>query len=108
MSQPALVENDQFVAEPPEVGAKDLAEIGFGTAVRRTIVVGEIEMRDAEVESRPQKIALDFGGRRSTKIVPQAERQDRQLEAAPATVAILHFAVTVRFRCVGQNVLPLV
>jgi len=67
MSQPALV----------EILEKKFAEITFGAAVRRAVVVGQIEVIDAQIERRTQHGALCVEGRAVAKVVPKAQRQCR-------------------------------
>ena len=45
-----LGRDDELVPVGPEVLAHHASKIGLGAAVGRTVVVGEIEMRDAAVE----------------------------------------------------------
>ena len=42
--------DDQFVAIGMEILLEQCAEVFFGRAGRRTVVVGEVEVRDAEIE----------------------------------------------------------
>jgi hypothetical protein len=46
--------DDQFVAVGKEVFFDDLAEGFFGRSVGRAVIIGEIEMRDAEIEGAAQ------------------------------------------------------
>ena len=46
--------DDEFVAKVPEVLTENSTEIGLGTAVGRPVVIGQIEMGDAQVESSSQ------------------------------------------------------
>jgi hypothetical protein len=56
-----------------EIGFQDLAECCFGGAGGRAVIVGEIEMGDAEIKRRAAKLALEFMRRVAAEIVPQAE-----------------------------------
>jgi hypothetical protein len=49
------------------------AEIRFRTAARRAVVVGQIEVRDAEVESPAKDGPLRFEGLVIAEVVPEAE-----------------------------------
>ena len=80
----------QLVAQAVEIGAQDLAEQRLGGAGRRAVIVGEIEMRDAEVEGRAADLAR---GRRRlvlAEIVPEPERDRRQHQAAAAAPVVEH------------------
>ncbi|MNE68979.1 hypothetical protein D3C80_1646720 [compost metagenome] len=62
--------DDQLIAVIGEILFQDMAEIHLGAAGRRTIIVGEVEMRDAEIESLEKNGALRFQRRGITEIVP--------------------------------------
>jgi hypothetical protein len=66
--------NQQFVAIRPEVVLEDAPEVRLGAAVRRPIVVREIEMGDAEIECGAKNVALCRDGRRIAEVVPQTKR----------------------------------
>ena len=58
--------DDDLVAVGREVVGQDAAEVGLGAAGRRAVVVGQVEVGDAEVEGAAADVALAFatGGRR--------------------------------------------
>src|SRR5579859_5367537 len=68
-----LRRNQQFVAIRLEVVLEEPAEIGFGAAVRRAVVIGEVEVRDAQIEGRAQDVALRGDRRGIAGVVPQAQ-----------------------------------
>ena len=66
--------DNEFIAMSGKVAVEDAAEIFFGGARRRTVIVGEVEVGDAEVESAT-KHSLDVAeGVDSAEIVPKAKR----------------------------------
>ena len=86
-----------------EVGGEDASEVGFGLAVGRAVVVGEVEMRHPAVEGTAQDGALGAPGMQISKIVPESERHRRKHETAGATTAILHVVVPVLSCDVGTH-----
>ncbi len=82
-----------------KIGFQDFAKRGFGRTGRRAVIVGEIEMGDAQIERRVAQFALEVVRRVVAEIVPQAERKRRQLEAGPAGAPVAHLAVAVGCRC---------
>src|SRR5208337_26629 len=87
--------DDEFVAVRLKIFLEDLTEVFFRRAVRRAVVVGEIEMRDAEIEGAAQHGPAVFEIIHSTEVVPKSERNGRQFDAAAAAAAISHGVVTM-------------
>ena len=81
-----------------EVLGEHAAEVLLGRAVRRAVVVGEVEVRDAEVERAAQDRALALERLVVAEVVPQAERDGGELEAAAPAAAVGHRVVAVRRR----------
>jgi hypothetical protein len=48
------------------------AKVDLGASKRRPVVVGQVKMRDAEVEGGAQQAALLFERRGVAKVVPKA------------------------------------
>ena len=92
-----LGRDDELVAVAGEVGAQELAEGGLGRARRRAVVVGEVEVGDAGVEGGADDGALGIVGGVPAEVVPEAERDRRELQAGAAAVAIGHAAVVAGF-----------
>ena len=67
--------NDQFVAVVLEVFTQQPAEVDLGAAVRRAVVVGQVEVVDTQVERRAQQCALGVDRGAVTKVVPQPQGQ---------------------------------
>src|SRR5438046_9472190 len=82
-----LRRNDELVPVGPEIVAEEAAEIELGAAERGAVVVGEIEMGDAEIERGAKKGALNAEGRGVSEVVPEAEREEGQLQAGLAAGA---------------------
>ena len=79
-----------------EVLAEDPPEVALGAAVRRAVVVGEVEVRDAAVERVAQDRALGRDRHVVAEVVPEAERDRRQLQAAATGAAVDRAVVAVR------------
>ena len=92
-----LGRDDQLVAIAREIGRAGLAESLLGRAGRRAVIVGEIEMGDAEIEGRAAHRRACVSKRRvAAEIVPEPERDRRQLQAAPPAAAVGHGIVARR------------
>src|SRR5437764_110263 len=78
-----------------ELVAEDTRERLLRGPRQRTVVVGEIEVRDPEVER-----AEDYGARNlervdAAEVVPEAERHARQQQTAPAAALVGHDVIAV-------------
>ena len=88
-----LAGNEQLVAVGREGFLHDLPEGFLGRAVGRPVVVGQVEVRDAVVESmvcHGQRVGqrVDIA-----EVVPQAQGNLWQQDAAPAATAVFHAVV---------------
>ena len=85
----------QLVAVRPEVLGEHPAEVGLRGSVGRAVVVGQVEMGDAEVERPPQDGPL--GGQRIdvTEVLPEPERHRGQVQPAAADPAVGHVVVAI-------------
>ena len=91
-----LGRNEKFVAVGGKVVVQDATEVRLGTARDRTIVVGQVEMRDATVESM-ENHALSLGiVVDAAKVVPQAKRDGRKKDTALAATAVRHRGIAIR------------
>ena len=88
-----LRRDHELVAMVAEIGGEDLAEGALGRARRRAIIVGKVEMDDAEVEGPPAHGTRILQRPVFAEIVPQAKGERRKLEPAPAGAAIEHGVV---------------
>ena len=79
----------------PPVPVHVNAEVAFSLAIGRPIVVGQVEMRDSVVKGGAQDTLLYAEGRDIAKVVPQAQGDGRQLQAAVAAAAVFHFLITI-------------
>ena len=82
--------DNEFVAMRGKVGLQDATEIFFRGTRRRTVIVGEIEMRDAEIERAAQHRATGLEDINPTKVVPEAERDRGKINTALTAAAVLH------------------
>ena len=85
-----LARNHQFVAAIGQIGTEHFAEVFLGATGGRAVVVGQIEVRDTAVESGAHDLAGDLIVVFEAEVVPQAERNRRQLKATVAGGAVLH------------------
>src|SRR5690606_26803219 len=76
-----------------------VAERLLRRAGRRAVIVGEVEMGDAEVEGAAADGAPGPVRRILAEIVPQPERQRRQLQAGAAAAVVAHRVVAVVGGC---------
>jgi hypothetical protein len=77
-----------------EVALQDSTERLFRGARLGPVVVGEIEVRNAEIECAPGHGARLVRRVDAPEVVPQAERDRRQDEPAAAASAVGHPVVT--------------
>jgi hypothetical protein len=66
------------------------AEVLLGRAVGRAVVVGQVEVGDAQVEGAAQDGAAGLEYVLAAEVLPQAQRDRRQVQAAAAGPAIGH------------------
>src|SRR5207302_3606695 len=90
--------------------AQDRAERFLRRAVRRPVVVREVEVGDAEVERASRNRTTPLERRGAAEVVPEAERHDGQLQAAAARAAVDHpvVAAHVPIACSRRTSLRLV
>ena len=79
----------------PKVLAQDPPEIGLGTPVWRSVVVGQIEMGDAKVECSPHDGALSLERSVVAEILPKPERYGGEKQTAAPTTAVGHGPVAI-------------
>jgi len=103
-----LARDHQLVTTPGEIALENATEILFRRAVWRTIVVGQVEVGDAEVEGAADDPPLGFERPVTAKVLPQPERDGREQEAAPPAAPVRHpdIALAVRHHVHG-SILPL-
>lgn len=96
MHAPAgLGRDDEFVAVGTEVFAQQTTEVRLGGPWRGTVVVREIEVRDAQIEGPAHDVALILECHVIAEIVPQAQRQRGQDQPGSADRAVGHRIVAV-------------
>src|SRR4029077_607228 len=74
---------------------EDRAEVLLGRSVRRAVVVGQIDVRDAEVERPSQDLPLAIERHVMAEVLPQAERHRRQAQTAATTATVRMVLVTI-------------
>jgi len=98
-----LGRQDQLVAQWCEVLAEHAAEVRLGRAVGRAVVVGDVDVGDAEVECPPQDRPLVRRGPQLTG--PQQRRSQRSAAAGvPVTAAATSPATTPRPRTPTRSI----
>ena len=85
--------DDQLVAVGLPVPQHVHAEVPLRLAVGRAVVVGQVEVGDAVIERRAQDLALHAKRRDLAEVVPQAQRERGQQQAAPAAAPVGHRVV---------------
>ena len=90
-----LGRKEKLVAVGREILSEQLPEIRLGAAVGRPVVVREIEVADAEIERAPQDRALRLQRPVTAEVVPQPQRDQRQLDPAAPTAPVGHALVAV-------------
>ena len=83
-----LGRDDELIPIGAPVAVHEDAEVGLGLSVRRTVVVGQIKMGDSRVKGRAQDLLLHAQGRDVPEIVPQAEGEPRQHQAAVSAPSV--------------------
>jgi hypothetical protein len=78
-----------------EIGFQDAAEILLRRACRRSVIIGEIEMRDAMIESAPAQSPGGFERRIVAEIMPEPEGYCGKVEPAAAASPIFHLCVSI-------------
>jgi hypothetical protein len=71
----------EFIAVGGEIGAENLAEICFRRTGRRAVIVGQIEVGDAEIKGAPHNGLTIFVSIDVAEVMPKAERDKRELDA---------------------------
>src|SRR6185369_8155023 len=79
--------DQQLIAISGEIGLQDAPEILFGRTRRRTVIVGEIKVGDSEIEGPAQHRTAILEHINSAEIVPEAEGNRREINAALAAAA---------------------
>ena len=95
MSQPAFVEMTSSSRYGRRSCSQQRAEVLLGRAVRRAVVVGQVEVGDAEVEGAAHDRAAVLERPVAAEVLPEAERHRRQLQPAAAAAAVLHAVVAL-------------
>jgi hypothetical protein len=85
--------DDELFAVREEVLAKVAGEVLLGRPVRRAVVVGQVEVGDAEIEGAAQDVPLAVERHVVAEVVPQAQRHRGQHESALADPSVRHAAV---------------
>jgi hypothetical protein len=80
--------DDEFVAMRGEILAQHPAEVFLRGAGRRAVVVGQIEVCDAEIEGAENKCAAVVVEVGVAEIVPEAEGEAGQLKTAASCATI--------------------
>ena len=98
-----LGRDDELVAVGLEVLGQDAPGVGLGRAVRRAVVVRQVEVVHAEVEGAAHDRALGLDRLVVAEVVPEAERDGGQLEPAHPAAAVGLDVVAVLVRGVGHD-----
>src|SRR5262249_17203924 len=97
-----LRRDDELIAVRTEILPDDRAERLLRGAVRRPVVVGEVEVGDAEIEGAAEDRPARLERPVAAEVVPEAERDRGEKQAAPARPAGPHLVVRVVWRGMGD------
>ena len=97
--------DNHLVAIGREVQAQNLAEVHLRAAVGRAVVVGQVKVRNAQIEGPAHHGAAILEAVRAAKVVPQPQGNGWQAHTAPARAAILHGVIAL-FACEIQRDSP--
>ena len=89
-----LGRDDQFIPVRTPVHIHMTAEIPLRFAVGRSIIVGQVKMRDALIKRRAENLLLRGERRNVPKVVPQSQRKGRQLQAAVSAASVFHLIIS--------------
>ncbi|OPZ10864.1 MAG: hypothetical protein BWZ10_02288 [candidate division BRC1 bacterium ADurb.BinA364] len=89
-----LGRDDQFVAVVAQIGFQQLADGLLGGAARRAVSVGQVEVRNAQVEGAQAHPSRFFVGIVVAEVPPESERNARQRQSAAATSFVGHRVVS--------------
>ena len=90
-----LGRDDQLVAVGPEVLGQVATVVLLGATVGRPVVVGQVEVGHAAVEGPAQDRTLGLLRPVVAEVLPEPQAQQRQLQPAPAGVAVVVGVVAV-------------
>jgi hypothetical protein len=91
----------ELIAVGGEVLAEDAPEVDLGRPVGRAVVVGQVEVGDAQVERAAEHVALGLERLVVAEVVPQAQGDGGQVEPAGTDAAIGHAPVAAGSGGVG-------
>ena len=92
---PRLGGDDKFVTVGAQVLLEQAAERLLGRSVGRPVVVREIEVRDAAVERAPQHRARRLERLVAAEVLPEPQRDRRQLQAPAPAPPVRHGVVAL-------------
>lgn len=95
--------DDELVAIETQSVFEDAPEVRFCGTRFGSVVVGEIEMSDAEIESRMRHSLRVVEVVDASEVVPQPEREQGQFDAAAAASAVSHCVIAC-FICLIHGV----
>src|SRR4051794_5333377 len=98
-----LGRDDQLVAPRAQVLGQQAPEVDLGRAVGGAVVVGQVEVGDPQVEGAPDDRPLGVDRAVVAEVLPQAEGDGRQLQAAAPAAAVGHVVVAVFGGDVGHG-----
>jgi hypothetical protein len=90
---PGFRRNEQFMAVRHQGLSHDLAESFFRRSIRGAVIIGQVKMCDAPVESVMHHFNAVTEVIHFTEIMPQAQRNFRELDPAFAAAPELHGAI---------------
>ena len=82
---PRFCRNQKFISVAAEIVPKNLSEVLLGRAVRRPVVIRQIEMRHAAIESAPNHCPACLEDVDASEVLPQSKRNGGQDNSRSST-----------------------
>ena len=86
-----------------EIRGERFADEGFGRTGWRAVVVGEVEVGEAEIEGAPQHPPGFVGVGAGAEIMPAAEGDGGKFQAAATAAPVLHGVITAHAENLPQR-----
>ncbi|MNL26599.1 hypothetical protein D3C87_1481310 [compost metagenome] len=90
-----LGRDDHFIAVASKIRLQDFAEGSFGAAGWWAVIIGQIEVGNTEVEGAAANGLFGLVRCVVAEIVPQPERDRRQLQASLSAMIVFHGCISV-------------
>ena len=89
-----LGRDDQLIPVRTPVHIHVTAEIPLRFTVGRSVIVGQVKMRDALIKRGAENLLLCGKRCDVSKVVPQSQRKGRQLQTAVPAASVFHLIIS--------------